>query len=144
MQEEHPSADDLARVPLFAGLTPETREALAERFVVEAFDRGRRLVVEGRSGYSFFVLARGRVAVEVGGRTVRTLERGEFFGEIAILGPGRRTATVVSTEPGAVWVLDAAVFRRLQEEKPEVAIALQDAMRERLTADGPPEADPDR
>ena len=131
----HPSSEDLSRVPLFAALTPDARDVLAGSFVAEDFGRGRRLVVEGRSGYSFFFLARGQVAVEQDGRTVRTLRPGDFFGEIAILGPGRRTATVVSTEPGAVWTLDATIFRRLQEQRPDVAVALQDAMRERLAAD---------
>ena len=143
-QAQHPSSEDLDRVPLFAGLTREARDVLAGGFVVEEFGRGRRLVVEGRSGYSFFVLARGQVAVEQDGRTVRTLEPGAFFGEIAILGPGRRTATVVSTEPGAVWSLDAAIFRRLQEQRPDVAVALQEAMRERLASDGTTGTDADR
>ena len=140
-QARHPSPDDLARVPLFTPLTPEAREVLAANFVVEDFGLGRRLVVEGRSSYSFFVLASGQVGVEQGGRTVRTLGPGDFFGEIAILGPGRRTATVVSTEPGSVWTLDAAHFHHLQDERPDVAVALQDAMRARLAADESSDAD---
>ena len=45
---DHPTADDLARVPL-----------LADRFEVEEFDSGRQLVTEGRAGYSFYLLDRG-------------------------------------------------------------------------------------
>jgi CRP-like cAMP-binding protein len=131
----HPTADDLARVPLLAHLTDDARQVLADRFEVEEFDTGRQLVTEGRAGYSFYLLHRGKVSVTHEGRVVRTLSAGDFFGEIAILGEGRRTATVTATEPGAAWSLFGTSFRTLQAERPDVADALQSAMTERLSAD---------
>jgi hypothetical protein len=44
---DHPTADDLARVPLLAHLTDDIRQVLADRFEVEEFDAGRQLVTEG-------------------------------------------------------------------------------------------------
>jgi CRP-like cAMP-binding protein len=55
-----------------------------------------RLTGEGASGYSFFVLCEGTATVTIDGNEVRALEPGDFFGELAILGDGRRTATVTT------------------------------------------------
>ncbi len=85
------------------------------------------------SGYSFYLLDPGSVSVKHEGREVRTL--GDFFGEIAILGEGRRTATVTAIEPGVAWSLFGTSFRTLQAERPDVADALQSAMTQRLAAD---------
>jgi CRP-like cAMP-binding protein len=125
---DHPTADDLARFP--PGLTAESRQVLADRFEVEEFDAGRQLVTEGRAGYSFYLLDSGTVSVTHEGREVRTLGPGDFFGEIAILGEGRRTATVT-----VAWSLFGTSFRSLQVERPDVADALESAMTDRLAAD---------
>jgi CRP-like cAMP-binding protein len=132
---EHPSAESLAAVPLFADLPLETREVLAGRFEVQGFGVGQRLVAEGRRAFSFYVLASGEASVEHDGRTVRTLGAGDFFGEIAILGSERRTATVSATRPGTAWTLLGTHFHELRAERPDVAQALERAMRERLGDD---------
>ena len=143
MTTARPTADDLGRVPLFAALPGAARQALADRFQVESFDAGHRLVTEGRPGYSFYVVAEGELAVQHDGEPVRTLGPGDHVGEIAILGPGRRTATVVTTGPVVVWSMVGTDFRLLQDERPDVAAALEDAMARRLAGDsagGPPGA----
>ena len=112
-----------------------TRAVLARRFQVEEFETGRRLVTEGRPGYTFYAIAQGHVAVEHDGRTVRELGPGDHVGEIAIIGQGRRTATVVATEPVVAWTLFGTEFRVLQAERPDVASALEDAMAKQLAAD---------
>jgi len=134
MSTPHPAADDLARIPLLSGLPAEALDALAERFETERFDEGHRFVAEGRSGYAFYVLDQGRVSVSQEGREIRVLGPGDFFGEIAILGTGRRTATVTATEPGQVWTLFGTSFRELQSARPDVAEALQTAMSDRLAS----------
>jgi CRP-like cAMP-binding protein len=61
---------------------------------------------------------------------VRTLRSGDFFGELAILGDGRRTATVTTASPSQVLVLFGTEFRRLQQEFPETAGRIESALRE--------------
>jgi CRP-like cAMP-binding protein len=63
-----------------------------------------RLVGEGAPGYTFFVLVEGTAAVTSEGQTLAVLTPGDFFGEVAILGDGRRTATVTSTSPARLLV----------------------------------------
>ena len=135
MDDRHPTASNLAEVPLLADLTDEARDVLARRFHVEEFEPGARLVTEGRPGYTFYVLAAGHVSVEHEGASVRQLGPGDHVGEIAILGKGRRTATVVATEPVVAWTLFGTDFRVLQAERPDVADALEQAMSQRLADD---------
>jgi CRP/FNR family transcriptional regulator, cyclic AMP receptor protein len=131
---DHPSVEDLQRVPLLAGLSDTERSALADLFDIMEYDAGRTLVGEGRAGYAFYIIDLGRVAVTHEGEQLRELGPGDFFGEIAILGKRRRTASVVATEPVVVWVLLGSAFEELQSSRPEVAAALQEAMRQRLEA----------
>ena len=128
----HPTSQDLLRVPLFADLPADAAEVLAPRFDIEQYDAGRRVVLEGSSGYAFYVLDEGRVSITHEGQELRTLSAGDFFGEIAILGGGRRTATVTVTEPVTAWKMFGTAFRELEEMRPDVSAALQEAMRQRL------------
>ena len=128
----HPTPHDLQRVPLFADLPSDAAEVLAPRFDIEQFDAGRSVLLEGSSGYAFYILDQGQVSVAHDGQILRTLGPGDFFGEIAILGGGRRTASVTATEPTTVWKLFGTAFRELERIRPDVSAALQEAMRQRL------------
>jgi CRP-like cAMP-binding protein len=130
------SPSDLASAPLFAALSePELAQA-AEWFDVRAVAAGVRLVGEGTTGLSFFVILDGSATVTSGGGAVATLGPGDFFGEMALLGGGRRTATVTTGAPTRVLVLFGEDFRRLQAAHPAIAERIQATVRDR--------ADPDR
>jgi CRP-like cAMP-binding protein len=122
-------ADDLAAVPLFAGLEPDERATLAEWFEVQNVSAGVKLIGEGAPGYSFFILREGTATVTIDRIEVRTLEPGDFFGELAILGDGRRTATVTTASPVRVLVLFGTEFRLLQQEYPELAAQIESRLR---------------
>ena len=125
------TADDLARVPLFAGLSDDQRGILAEWFEISDASAGTPLVTEGSAGYSFYVLLDGAAEVTVGGETVATYAPGDFFGEMAILGDGRRTATVTVTEPSRILSMFGTEFRMLQQVQPDIAAQLEETMRKR-------------
>ena len=124
------AADDLAGIPLFDTLEPDEREAIAQWFELEDVSPGVRLTGEGASGYSFYVLREGAATVSVDGSEVRTLAPGDFFGELALLGDGRRTATVTTTAPSRVLVLFGTEFRQLEQEYPELASRIESGLRE--------------
>jgi CRP-like cAMP-binding protein len=123
---------DLAVVPIFRSLSDADLEQLAGWFEVKDVSAGVRLVGEGATGYSFFVLSEGEVAVTAGGSDVASLGPGDFFGEMALLGSGRRQATVTTTSPARVLVLFGEEFRRLQAAHPGIAAQLEAAMEKRL------------
>ena len=124
------TAADLAGIPLFDTLDTDVRTAIAPWFELEDVSPGVKLIGEGASGYSFFVLRAGTATVTINGMEVRTLGAGDFFGELAILGDGQRTATVTTTAPSQVLVLFGTEFRRLQQELPEIAATIDSNLRE--------------
>jgi CRP-like cAMP-binding protein len=124
------TADDLVGIPLFDTLDADGRAAIAPWFELEDVSPGVKLIGEGASGYSFFVLRAGTATVTINGIEVRTLGAGDFFGELAILGDGQRTATVTAASPSQVLVLFGTEFRQLQQEHPEIAATIESNLRE--------------
>jgi CRP-like cAMP-binding protein len=128
------SADDLAGISLFDTLGQNERAALAPWFELEDVSPGVKLTGEGASGYSFYVLREGSATVTINGIEVRTLGPGDFFGELALLGDGVRTATVTTASPSQVLVLFGTEFRQLQQEHPEIAGRIESTLRETAQA----------
>ena len=128
-----PTAAELERIPLFASLSDPQLEELAEWFEVKSAVAETRLIDEGTGGYSFFALADGQARVTTNDDEIATLNAGDCFGEMALLGSsGRRTATVTTTTPATVYVMFGTEFRRLEHSHPEVVAQIKALMRERL------------
>jgi CRP-like cAMP-binding protein len=127
-----PTAADLEQIPLFASLSESEREELAESFEVKSTVAGKQLIDERTGGYSFFALATGQARVSIDDNEVAALNPGDCFGEMALLGDGRRTASVTTTTPATVYVMFGTEFRRLQQSHPEIVGQIRALMRERL------------
>lgn len=123
--------DDLANVPLFDALSESDLGKLATWFDVRTVGGGVKLVSEGDAGYSFYVLVEGTAVVTSEDATVAAYGPGDFFGETAILGGGRRNATVTTTSPARLLVMFGTEFRRLEQEQPAIAARLEAVMRQR-------------
>lgn len=128
-----PAADpsDLAPLLLFNSLSESELAEIAGWFEVREVGAGTRLVGEGTTGHAFFVICEGEAAVTADGEQIDTLGAGDFFGELAMLGAGRRMATVTTAVPSRVLVLFGADFARLRETYPGVAAALDATIEER-------------
>jgi CRP/FNR family cyclic AMP-dependent transcriptional regulator len=122
----------LKRVPLLSGLGRREIEEvgrLAEEIDLPA---GRTLMREGDTGREFFVLVSGDVAIERNGTKIRSMAPGDFFGEIALLDGGPRTATVTADERTRLLVLTRREFHTMMEEFPEVAAEVLNALAHRI------------
>jgi len=119
-------------VPLFESLSPDELKAIATLTDLRQEDAGASLVGEGAPGYSLFVLQEGTATVTSGGETVTTLGPGDFFGEIALLGEGVRTATVTAASPVTLIVMFGSDFRVFERDFPEASAAMKQAMADRL------------
>lgn len=117
--------EDLSGIDLFESLDEGARATIAPWFEVQKTSPGVALIGEGAMGYSLFVLREGTASVTVEGDEVRTLGPGDFFGELALLGRGQRSATVTTTSPATVLVLFGTEFRQLQQEHPEIAARIE-------------------
>jgi CRP-like cAMP-binding protein len=114
----HPEPEDLQRVPLFAALTDDERAQVATWFEIQEHDAGERIVHEGSPGYGFFVLDDGEVRIEHDGHEVGRLSPGDVFGELALLGDGRRHADVIAVTDVRVLSLFGTHFREMQSTMP--------------------------
>jgi hypothetical protein len=80
-------------------------------------DAGEALIEQGHEGRELFLILDGIVDVEVDGEEVAEIGPGALIGEIALLGDGRRTASVYATTPARVVVVPAeAVSQSALEE----------------------------
>ena len=100
----------LRAIPIFAPLPPPQLERLARALVEVRVEPGGVLFEEGDRGDRFYVIADGRAAVEVGDEPVRTIEPGDFFGEIALLRDVPRTASVRALTALRLYALDPDTF----------------------------------
>jgi len=129
--------DLFQKVPLFSGVTPEDRMALARAATVRTYRRGDVIVRQGQAGESFFVIVRGRVAVTIlspEGREVvlNTLGEGDHFGEMALLDDAPRSASVVAQERSDLAILSREVFFELLRTNFVLTKALLAAFSRRL------------
>lgn len=97
-------------IPFFAPLSGLAIERLAMALVPMEVPPGLVVIREGDSGDRFYILERGEVAVTQGGREIRTLGPGDFFGEIALLRDVLRTATVTSLTEVQLLALEREDF----------------------------------
>jgi CRP-like cAMP-binding protein len=109
--------DELRQIPLFAKLPRREFELLARNADILEVAAGTKLIREGERGSEFFAIAEGEVEVSQSGRPIATEQKGDFFGEIALLHDVPRTATVTATAPSRLFVLTAQAFRGLLAER---------------------------
>ena len=104
------SLQALSSVELFSALLPAALERLAAAAEPRTVDAGTEIVRQGDADRGFYLIADGRVEVEVSGSVVSTLGAGDYFGEIASLRDSARTATVRATMPTELYVIEADEF----------------------------------
>src|SRR5258708_24782018 len=84
-------------VPLFAHCDSKQIDFIVTQVEEMDFPAGRVLCSEGSHGGDFFILESGAADVSRAGKKIATMKPGDFFGEIALVDGGRRTATVTTT-----------------------------------------------
>lgn len=124
--------EELAKVPLFSDCSNRDLQTISR--VVKDIDHRAGTVIarEGEPGVGLFVIVEGEAEVTIGGKKKATLGPGEFFGEIALLDGGPRTATVTATTDVKLLGLTEWVFRGLMQEHPSIAIKTLQQMAGRL------------
>jgi len=128
-----PRIERLRSVPLFAGCTDKELQFISSHVDEVDIAGGRTLCKKGETGGDFFVILEGSARVDAD-QGQRMLGPGEFFGEIALLDNGPRTATVVATTPMRCLVLGHAQFRDVLYQNADIAIKMLRAVTIRLRA----------
>jgi trk/ktr system potassium uptake protein len=108
----NPKRDELRHIPLFAGLPRKQLDLLTRTADLVEVPAGTEVIREGEIGHEFFAIADGEVEISQNGHAIAS-EAGDVFGEIALLHGIPRTATVMTTAPSRLWVLNTQAFRSI-------------------------------
>ena len=126
------TVEQLQRVPLFADLDQRELQSLASSFKERVFAAGSTVVGEGTGGVGFFIIDEGEASVSVHGEEVRTLKHGDYFGEVALIDDGARTATVTAKTPLKCYGITSWEFRPLVEDNAKLAWTMLQTIAKRL------------
>jgi CRP/FNR family cyclic AMP-dependent transcriptional regulator len=117
-------AEFLKTVPLFSACSRRELQTIAGISKEVEFDTGAVICEEGETGIGLHVIAAGEAKVLIKGRTRRRLGPGAFFGEIALLDGGPRTATVVAETPVVTLAIPEWDFRATLKSHPSLAVKM--------------------
>lgn len=127
-------ASRLARVPIFSACTKRELTIITRASKEVSHAEGTVIAREGERGVGLFLILEGQCRVTIGGKTKAKLGAGDFFGEVALLDGGPRTATVTAITPVRLIGITGWVFRGLLLEHPSIALKTLEAVAGRLRA----------
>jgi CRP-like cAMP-binding protein len=136
-----PRIELLRSVPLFMDCKNDQLAFIATQVEDDDVKAGEVLCTEDTNGGDFFVIVSGTARVERKGKLLSMLGPGGFFGEIAIIDRGPRTATVTAETPMRVLNLGPAQFQNVLRADPDMARQLLYAVVKRMRSMGTPPAD---
>jgi len=128
------TADLLRRVSLFVACSSKEAARIARLASERTVPAGTSVVTEGEPGDDFYVVAEGLLSATVNGAKVGSITAGSFFGELALLDPGPRVATVTAELPTRLLTISASGFRQVLDEHPAVAGKIAKTLAIRLAA----------
>lgn len=103
----------LEEVPLLASLTPYERSKIADALETQKYPPGETIIKQGDIGHSFYLVESGEADAIKDGQPVKHYQKGDFFGELALLNDAPRAASVVSRTEIKVATLGKNAFARL-------------------------------
>jgi hypothetical protein len=128
-------AERLNRVSIFAPLSDEEIEKLANSSTTRVYAPGEAIVKQGEEGNSMFVIIRGSVKVQIPERdyqkTINTLGENDFFGEMSLLTGEPRTANVIAVVESEVLRIDKTGLKPIFESNPALVEAVSELVEER-------------
>jgi MFS family permease len=125
----------VARLPLFAGVSPGALEVAAQRLVAVPVTAGQVIIREGDPADRFYIIERGTFVVDQldqgtgTQRRLRTMKADDVFGELGLMHNAPRSATVTAQSEGRLLALDGADFLELLNAGPEISVRMLDRYR---------------
>jgi CRP-like cAMP-binding protein len=114
----------LERHPLLVHLAADQLERLARAGEIESYNPAEPIVVDGSLGDALFLILSGTVAVHRGPQTFATLSAGEFFGEMSLVEPAPRSASVTAMSAAFLFRLPHDKLRELIADDSQAASIL--------------------
>ena len=116
---------------LFAGLSDDDLEAIGRVGSPVTFSEGAVVFASGDEGDAMYVITDGEAKVNVGGR-FHVMKVGEVFGEMALLAPGKRMATVEAGTALSALRIPAEAFQDFLLDHPRAALSIMKQLVVRL------------
>ena len=117
---------------LGSGLVSEDLSGILDSYEIQTVSAGKPVITEGEEGDNIFVIRQGSMIVEkkIGGKPVfmSYLPAGSYFGEMALIGNTRRTATVKAAIKSEVIKLQGAAFKALLAKRPQLLARVKAGM----------------
>lgn len=126
--------DVIASIALFADLSHPELESVAHTLDEEWFSPGQRILRQGFTGSSFYVIVEGEAVVRIDGTDRAKLSRGDFFGEVSLLLGEPPSADVVAISPLRCIVLPGPMLDDFLMTYPQVMFRLLQHVAHRLRA----------
>jgi len=104
---------ELRQLPVFAGLSKRALATADSLLTPVTFNDGDVMCKENHLGRQAFIIVSGTAVVSREAEVLATVGPGDVVGEIALLGDGRRTASVTAIEPVQAFVMSAQEFNSL-------------------------------
>jgi len=114
----------LRAVPLFSTCSESELRSIAQLGTPVDVEEGAYLTRQGQPGREFFLVLDGVASCRVRKREVRRFRAGGYFGELALLSGGVRTADVVALTPMVLLVLDSREFRSMLMTTPKIGLKM--------------------
>jgi CRP-like cAMP-binding protein len=124
----------LGKVPLFSGCSRNELRDIARLGTPVSVAEGACLTRQGKPGNEFFLVLDGTASCRVRNKEVRRFRPGGYFGELALLHGGVRTADVVAVTPMELLVFDAREFRSMLMSTQRVDVKMLANLAERLSS----------
>lgn len=121
----------LRETGLFAGLSDHDMQGILDVGEPVSFAADQAIFEVGDQGDAMYVVAEGEARVDVGGR-FHILKAGNFFGEMALIAPGKRMATVKAVTDVSALRIPSERFEAFLLDHPSVSVALLKALVLRL------------
>ncbi len=130
-------ASRLQAIPMLQALEQDVLATLADSFITERCPAGRDVFREGDPGDKFYIVARGKLSVWVntadgGRRQIRSMDDGDYFGEIALMEDSPRSASVRTSTDCTFLTLARDPFLKLLQREPKLREAFRQVVAERL------------
>jgi len=127
----------LTQIPLFAGLSDRQLKKLSKRFITRSYQAGETIVTQGKGGAGMFTIITGKADAIIesldGEKTVvNVFGPMDFFGEIALLDDGPRTASVIATKDTECLILSREDFISCMKNDADMGIVISEELANRI------------
>jgi len=127
--------EQLSNIPIFAPLSDEETQKLAQASSARVYAPGEAIVHQGKQGNSMFVINRGAVKVQITEdgqpKIINKLKESDFFGEMSLLTGQPRSATVVAEEETEVLQIRKKALKPIFETNPNLVKSICEIIEER-------------